>query len=122
MEARLMKPIASSLPLVSALLVAASTLPVCAQGPLIRVISEQQVTTTMRVLKDGKPASAESRNVTVAVRSQDGKETTAHVLVIRDPQTGVYWWTYQEAGANGAAPSWEHTVYFTADRGVGFTF
>ena len=119
-----MKPIASSLLLVVALLVAASTLPVCAQGSLIRVISEQQVTTTMRVFKDGKPASVESRNLTVAVRSQDGKETNAHVLVIREPQSGVYWWTYQEAGggAIGAAPAWEHTVYFTADRGVAFTF
>lgn len=118
-----MKPIAPCSPLAAALLVAVSTLPVCAQGPSIRVISEQQVTTKMRVLKDGQPASVESRNVTVAVRSQDGKETTAYVLVIREPQTGVYWWTYQEAGAgSSAAPSWEHTVYFTTDRGVSFMF
>jgi hypothetical protein len=77
----------------------------------------------MRVLKDGKPASVESRNVMVAVRSQDGKETNAHLLVMREPQTGVYWWTYQEAGGGTtAAPSWEHTVYFTTDRGVSFMF
>jgi hypothetical protein len=118
-----MKPTAQCLPLVSALLVAASTLPVCAQGPSMRVISEQQVTTTMRVLKDGKPASVESRNVLVGVRSPDGRETNVHLLVMREPQTGVYWWTYQEAGSGGsAAPAWEHTVFFTADRGVGFMF
>jgi hypothetical protein len=110
--------------LVVAAIVVASCLPARAQEASARVLSERTVTVPMRVLKDGQAVKPEMRNATVDIRSTDGKNTKANVLVIREPQSGAYWWTYQEtlAGGSEEQPAWDHTVFYTGDKAVGFNF
>lgn len=110
--------------LLVAAIVVASCLPTNAQEGSARVLSERAVTVPMRVLKDGQTVKPELRNATVSIRSAGGKETKANVLVMREPQSGAYWWTYQQtlAAGNEEQPAWDQTVYFTGDKAVGFTF
>lgn len=104
-----------------------STTSECAQAPAVRVLSPATATKKMQALKDGQRIDVDMRTARIALTLPNGKELNAYVLMLREPQTGAYWWTYQGISANAPgdgtdAPPLDYLVYFTGDRAVGFTF
>jgi hypothetical protein len=114
----------------SALMVAlvdagASAAIVCAQAPAVRVLS-QTAATSMKAVKDGQAVDVEKRSARIAVRLPNGKEIPADVVMVREPQSGLYFWMFLRAAENAPAPATEPALdfflYFTGDSAVGFTF
>lgn len=115
----------------SALMVAlvdagALTARVCAQAPAVRVLS-QTAPASMKAVKDGQAVDVEKRSARIAMKLPNGKEIPADVLMVREPQSGLYWWTFQRAADNAPAtpttePALDYVLYFTGDKTVGFTF
>lgn len=66
--------------------------------PAVRVLSESQ-TMTRRASKDEQPIDAEARTLTIAIRPPADVGFLS-VLMARDPESGLHWWTYR--GANSA--------------------
>lgn len=100
---------------------------VCAQTPAVKVVSQTAATKTMQALKDGQTVNVERRTVRIALALPSGKEIPAYVLMVREPQSGLYWWTYQAAPATTTTdtsdePPLNYSLYFTADKAVGFAF
>jgi hypothetical protein len=76
------------------------------------------------VLRNGSPIQVESETLTIAYRDA-GREQFAHVVLLRDPDTGLYWWRRQDSHSREdqidfRRPPW--FVYFTETGAVGFSF
>ncbi len=107
----------------SALLLALAdvALTVCAQAP------GAPPTITMRAFKDGRPVNVERRTVRVVVTTPNGREVPAHVVMIREPESGLYWWMFQRVPATLPVDGIDdvplpYVLQFSGDRGVGFGF
>jgi hypothetical protein len=93
----------------------------------VKVLSQAVRTKQMQALKDGQPVSVEMQTVRISVGLPNGKQTEAYVLMLREPKSGLYWWTYQGVAANASGgaspePSLDYVVYFSDTKAVGFSF
>ena len=106
----------------SVLMVLAWTVALDAQTPQpVEVLSRTPIR-VYPVIKNGTPIEVNAQIVKIAIR-HDGKEKFANVLMLREPGSGLHWWTYQ--GAASKTDSFDFSwspwlVYFTGDRAVGF--
>jgi hypothetical protein len=90
----------------------------------VKVVSGQGRTKQMQALKDGKPIVVEMQTIRISVGFPNGKQTDAYLFMLREPQSRLYWWTYQGIAAGGASsePSLDYVLYFTDNKAGGFNF
>jgi hypothetical protein len=97
---------------------------VCGQTP-VRVVS-QTPPRPLQTTKDGQSVDAERQTARVALRLPNGKDAAAYVFMVREPQSGLHWWSYQGAETSALTatddPAMEFVVAFAGDKAVGFAF
>jgi hypothetical protein len=103
------------------------TLTVCAQTPVVRVVSGAPATTTVPAARDGKPIAADRQTVQILVTTPNGQEVPGFIVMARERESGVYWWMFQQAGSAAAVANpndvpLPYALSFADDRAVGAGF
>jgi hypothetical protein len=96
-----------------------------AQSPAVRVVSVS-APANIGAFQEGGPISVEKRTLRIVLTTPNGREVPAFVVIVRQPGTGLYWWTFQRISASarpGAAETpLPYRLFFASDRVVGFGF
>jgi len=78
------------------------------------------------VMKDGKPVNVDVRQEEVSIGLPNGSTSTADVILLREPKSGLFWWRFQglSPGQHLTKPALygDYVVYISAGKVFGFTF
>ena len=83
---------------------------------------------SIQVTKDGQRVQAELQNVQLTIPFPNGKIGQADIVMLHEPQSGLFWWRYQAIEPGHFASTWaedflsSYKVYITEDKIVVFTF
>lgn len=93
----------------------------------MQIVERTSRSTSLKVRKGGGYTRANFRQLGLTITDPSGKTVPAEVVMLHDPETGLFWWCYRivESGADPHSVQGvvqDSILYITDDKIVGFLY